>query len=96
MFDIAPKEETPSRTPWWLTLLRLLLAALVNANDEIPLIGVLRGPLFGLSDEELYRMGRTGWRRVFEDRFAGVRQLAGFVAPDQLIARARKERAGQK
>ena len=23
LFDIAPKEETPSRTPWWLTLLRL-------------------------------------------------------------------------
>jgi hypothetical protein len=29
LFDIAPKEETPSRTPWWLTLLRLVLAALV-------------------------------------------------------------------
>jgi hypothetical protein len=29
LFSIAPKEETPSRTPWWLTLLRLSLAALV-------------------------------------------------------------------
>jgi hypothetical protein len=29
LFDIAPKEETPSRTPWWLTLLRLSLAALL-------------------------------------------------------------------
>ncbi|MEX1083090.1 MAG: BatA domain-containing protein, partial [Xanthobacteraceae bacterium] len=29
LFDIAPKEETPARTPWWLTLLRLMLAALV-------------------------------------------------------------------
>src|SRR6187200_3594499 len=29
LFDISPKEETPQRTPWWLTLLRLLLAALV-------------------------------------------------------------------
>ena len=28
LFEIAPKEETPSRTPWWLILLRLLLAAL--------------------------------------------------------------------
>ena len=28
LFDIAPKEETPSRTPWWLTALRLLAAAL--------------------------------------------------------------------
>ena len=24
LFDIAPKEETPARTPWWLTLLRLI------------------------------------------------------------------------
>src|SRR5262249_11806974 len=29
LFDIAPKEETPARTPWWLTLIRLLAAALV-------------------------------------------------------------------
>jgi hypothetical protein len=29
LFDIAPREETPARTPWWLTLLRLTLAALV-------------------------------------------------------------------
>src|ERR1044072_4510481 len=29
LFDIKPKEDTPARTPWWLTLLRLLLATLV-------------------------------------------------------------------
>jgi hypothetical protein len=29
LFDVAPKEETPARTPWWLTLIRLLAAALV-------------------------------------------------------------------
>jgi hypothetical protein len=29
LFDIVPKEETPARTPWWLTLLRLVLTALV-------------------------------------------------------------------
>ncbi|MGY3454329.1 DUF4159 domain-containing protein [Bradyrhizobium sp. USDA 4353] len=29
LFDITPKEETPSRSPWWLTLLRLIAAALV-------------------------------------------------------------------
>src|SRR5262249_2579119 len=27
LFDIAPREETPARTPWWLTALRLALAA---------------------------------------------------------------------
>ena len=29
LLEIKPKEETPARTPWWLTALRLLLAALV-------------------------------------------------------------------
>jgi hypothetical protein len=29
LFDIAPREETPSRTPWWLLALRLLAAALI-------------------------------------------------------------------
>src|SRR5215467_11637370 len=37
LFDIAPKEETPARTPWWLTLLRLLLAALVIIAAAGPL-----------------------------------------------------------
>jgi len=34
LFDIRPKEETPSRTPWWLTLLRLAAAALVQVPGE--------------------------------------------------------------
>jgi Domain of unknown function (DUF4159)/Aerotolerance regulator N-terminal len=37
LFDIVPKEETPSRTPWWLTLLRLTLAALVIIAAAGPL-----------------------------------------------------------
>ncbi len=37
LFDIAPKEETPARTPWWLTLLRLLLAALLIIAAAGPL-----------------------------------------------------------
>ena len=65
-----------------------LLAALVNPLDEIPLIGVLRGPLVGLSDHQIYQMGREGWRTEFERRFGRVRELAGFIAPDRLIAMA--------
>src|ERR1700721_4614954 len=34
LFDIAPKEETPSRTPWWLTALRL-------AGSRAPLVILL-------------------------------------------------------
>jgi len=37
LFEIAPREETPARTPWWLTLLRLLLAALVIVAAAGPL-----------------------------------------------------------
>ncbi|MEO8096323.1 MAG: UvrD-helicase domain-containing protein [Acidobacteriota bacterium] len=68
-----------------------LLAALVNVLDEIPLVGVLRGPLVGMADEEIFRVGREGWRRVFEERFGRLRALAGLVAPDRLLAQALDE-----
>jgi hypothetical protein len=57
LFDIAPKEETPSRTPWWLTLLRLTLAALVIIAAAGPLwnppIATSRGsaPLLIMMDD---------------------------------------------
>ena len=34
---LRPKEETPHRTPWWLILLRLIIAALVIAGLAQPL-----------------------------------------------------------
>ena len=37
LLEIAPKEETPARTPWWLTLMRLLLAGLVIVAAAGPL-----------------------------------------------------------
>src|SRR5262245_41314943 len=37
LFDIRPREETPQRTPWWLTLLRLTLATLVILMAAGPL-----------------------------------------------------------
>jgi hypothetical protein len=37
LIEIAPKEETPARTPWWLTLMRLALAALVIVAAAGPL-----------------------------------------------------------
>jgi hypothetical protein len=37
LLDIVPKEETPARTPWWLTLLRLTLAALLIIAAAGPL-----------------------------------------------------------
>ncbi len=43
LFDIAPKEETPSRTPWWLTALRLLAAALIILAAAGPIWNPLTG-----------------------------------------------------
>jgi hypothetical protein len=37
LLAIAPREETPARTPWWLTLLRLTLAALIIIAAAGPL-----------------------------------------------------------
>ena len=37
LLQIAPREQTPARTPWWLTLLRLALAALVIVAAAGPL-----------------------------------------------------------
>src|SRR6202047_4956610 len=37
LLEIAPREETPARTPWWLTVMRLLLAALVILAAAGPL-----------------------------------------------------------
>jgi ATP-dependent exoDNAse (exonuclease V) beta subunit len=68
-----------------------LLAALVNPLDEIAVVGVLRSPLVGMSDEETFRMGRDGWRAEFERWFGKLRPMAGFVAPDLLLASALDE-----
>jgi ATP-dependent helicase/nuclease subunit A len=61
------------------------LAALVNPLDEIALVGVLRSPIVGLTDDEILRLGKTGWQQLFETRFGHLRKRAGFVSPDRLL-----------
>jgi len=65
--------------------LMAFLAALVNPLDEVALVGVLRGPIVGLTDDEILRLGKTGWRQLFETRFGYLRKRAGFVSPDRLL-----------
>src|SRR5262249_31800307 len=66
--------------------LMLLLAALVNPLDDVATVGVLRSPLVGLSDEEIFQLGREGWIAEFEKRFGALRRRAGFIAPDLILA----------
>ena len=86
LFNIAPKEETPSRTPWWLTALRLLAAALVILaaagpvwNPQTGLAGASRKPLLILLDD--------GWS-------AASSWDARIKAADELIANADNDRRG--
>lgn len=37
LFGLKPKEETPERTPWWLLLLRLILAGLIIISFAHPI-----------------------------------------------------------
>ena len=37
LVDLVSREETPARSPWWLTLLRLLMAALVIFAMALPI-----------------------------------------------------------
>ena len=46
LFDLVPPEETPQRTPPWLILLRLLLAALIIIGFAEPLLNA-QGELAG-------------------------------------------------
>jgi Domain of unknown function (DUF4159)/Aerotolerance regulator N-terminal len=85
LFDITPREETPSRTPWWLTALRLAAAALVILAAAGPVwnppMGVTssRAPLAILIDD--------GWS-------AASSWDARVRAADELIASADNDRRG--
>jgi Domain of unknown function (DUF4159)/Aerotolerance regulator N-terminal len=85
LFDIAPKEETPSRTPWWLTLLRLLAAALVIFAAA----GPIWNPQTGLagSHAPLLILVDDGWS-------AASSWDARMKAADELIANADSDRRG--
>lgn len=56
LLDIAQRQETPERTPWWLILLRLVLAGLVIVGLAGPVLnpvaaGSRSGPLLVVVDD---------------------------------------------
>jgi Domain of unknown function (DUF4159)/Aerotolerance regulator N-terminal len=85
LFDIAPKEETPSRTPWWLTALRLLAATLVI----LAAAGPIWNPQTGIagSSAPLVILLDDGWS-------AASSWDTRIKAADQLIAKANNDRRG--
>jgi Domain of unknown function (DUF4159)/Aerotolerance regulator N-terminal len=85
LFEIVPKEETPARTPWWLVLLRLSLAALVI----IAAAGPLWNPPIAGSDRgtPLLVMIDDGWA-------AAAAWKERLRTADELIARAAADNRG--
>jgi hypothetical protein len=85
LFDIAPKEETPSRTPWWLTALRLLAAALLI----LAAAGPIWNPRTGIagSHAPLVILLDDGWS-------AASNWDLRINAADELIANADNDRRG--
>lgn len=77
LMEIAPKEETPANSPWWLTALRLLLATLIILAMAGPLwnppasTGAGRGPILLMIDD--------GWPAApaFEQRLRVAEQIVG-------------------
>jgi hypothetical protein len=83
LLEIAPREETPARTPWWLTLIRLALAALVIIAAAGPMWNppvtttMTRAPVAVLIDD--------GWA-------AAATWDARLRTADDIIARADNDR----
>src|ERR1700731_3179191 len=85
LFDIAPKEETPSRTPWWLTALRLAAAALVI----LAAAGPIWNPQTGLAGS------RTPLVIMLDDGWSAASSWDTRIkAADELIANADNDRRG--
>jgi hypothetical protein len=85
LFDIAPKEETPSRTPWWLTALRLAAAALI--------ILAAAGPIWNPST--IAAGSRAPLAILLDDGWSAASSWDARVrAADELIANADNDRRG--
>ena len=85
LFDIKPKEDTPARTPWWLTLLRLTLATLV--------ILAAAGPLW--NPPVATTTGATSIALLIDDGFGAAASWdARLRTADDIVARAEADNRG--
>jgi len=85
LFDIAPREETPSRTPWWLTALRLAAATLI--------ILAAAGPIWNPST--IAAGSKAPLAILIDDGWSAASSWDARVrAADELIANADNDRRG--
>ena len=72
LLGLRPPEETPARTPWWLLLLRLAIAALIVVGLSDPLLNPASrltgtGPLILVIDDDWASAGQWEARRRLAD-----------------------------
>jgi hypothetical protein len=79
LLGLRPKEKTPIRSPWWLTLLRMLIAAAVIAALAGPVIKPLTGatqavpvPLVVTIDNGWAAASRWRTRQAFAEQIASL------------------------
>jgi ATP-dependent helicase/nuclease subunit A len=76
--------------------LTVLLRALADPQDQLTLVNVLRGPLFGLSDPELFAYHQAGgWFSIFGGNSGGVRLQADVSGSVRLLDRRSLGEGGQ-
>ncbi|MEP3277454.1 MAG: DUF4159 domain-containing protein [Stappiaceae bacterium] len=93
LLDIENKEETPSQSPWWLTVLRLLMAAIVILALAGPIWRPAAGPVASASGP-LWLILDNGWAsaREWPERLSAaeaiIRQAENVGTPVLLAATA--------
>jgi hypothetical protein len=83
--DLLPKQETPARTPWWLLLVRLVIAALLIVATAGPVLNPIlengRGPLLLVIDNGFPAAHDWRQRAAFaEERISAALRDARTVA----------------
>lgn len=83
LMDLANREEQPDKTPWWLLLLRLMLAALVILGVSQPVYApgpvapASRTPILLIADDGWAAAGRWGERQAVMTQILNAAALAG-------------------
>ncbi len=93
---LQPKEETPLRTPWWVILLRLALAACVVLGLARPVLfpappSTASGPLLVIIDDGW--AAAPAWRRIQRDAIAALETAARAERPAAVMFTAARSQA---
>jgi ATP-dependent helicase/nuclease subunit A len=78
----------------WLAVLKRLLRALADPHDSLETIGILRGPLFGISDQDLFAHAQAAGRFCLEgvdDQSTGHPSVIGALSTMRALHRLSRD-----